>query len=217
MPRRTESYKLSRFDMSLHNQGYELIAGADEAGRGPLAGPVVAAAVIFPADINITGIDDSKALSAAQREKAFKKIMEASVAVGLGVVDAEAIDRINILQASLQAMSYAVCSLKVKPDLILLDGNKIPENLHPKLKTISARAVVGGDSKSLTIAAASIIAKCIRDSLMRTYHDSFPEYGFDKHKGYGTAGHLKALAQYGPCRIHRKSFEPIKSILGARQ
>jgi ribonuclease HII len=215
MSRRSEGNKLYLFDCSYRRQGYKLIAGVDEAGRGPLAGPVVAAAVIMRPEEVLPGIDDSKKLSPKQRERAFKLVLQSSLAVGVGIVAPEEIDRINILQASLKAMNYALCGLNLRPDLVLIDGNRIPRGLPKDLKSTEARAVVAGDSLSLAIASASIIAKCLRDSLMRGYHDDFPDYGFDRHKGYGTRYHLAALNRYGPCAIHRKSFEPVKSLLGA--
>lgn len=215
MARRSQGDKLYLFDNSYRRQGYKLIAGVDEAGRGPLAGPVVAAAVILGEKAALPGIDDSKKLSPKQRERAFKLVLESSLAVGLGIVSPEEIDRINILQASLKAMNYALCGLNLRPDLVLIDGNRIPRGLPKGINPAEARAVVAGDSLSLAIASASIIAKCLRDSLMRGYHDDFPGYGFDRHKGYGTRYHIAALNQYGPCAIHRKSFEPVKSLLGA--
>jgi ribonuclease HII len=215
MSRRSEGNKLYLFDSSFRRQGYRLMAGVDEAGRGPLAGPVVAAAVILREKADLPGIDDSKKLTQKQRERAFKLVLESSLAVGVGIVAPGEIDRINILQASLKAMNYALCCLNLRPDLVLIDGNRIPRGLPKGLKLQEARAVVAGDSLSLAIASASIIAKCLRDSLMRGYHDDFPYYGFDKHKGYGTRQHIAALYKYGPCAIHRSSFEPVKSLLGA--
>jgi len=215
MSGRTSEKALSLFDDSYRRQGYRLIAGVDEAGRGPLAGPVVAAAVILKQEASLPGIDDSKKLTAKQRDRALYLVMENSLAVGIGIIEAPEIDRMNILQASLIAMYYAVCSLNQTPDLVLVDGNRTPGKIPKGLTPGSIKAVVSGDSKSLSIASASIIAKCLRDSLMRGHHKDFPCYGFDKHKGYGTRAHLAALNEFGPCPIHRKSFEPVKSLMGA--
>ncbi|MBU0636746.1 MAG: ribonuclease HII [Patescibacteria group bacterium] len=187
------------------NQGYKLIAAIDEAGRGPLAGPVVAACVIFRVDQVISEelkqINDSKKLSLKKREALYLPIKQAFFGVGVGICDNQTIDRINILQASFLAMKKALGSIKLKPDLIILDGGfKIP-NL-----SISQKAIVKGDEKVLTIAAASIIAKVERDRLMIKFHQQYPQYGFDQHKGYGTKLHLERLKQHGPCLIHRLSF-----------
>ncbi len=214
MTSRAEGTKLALFDGSLRRQGCRLIAGVDEAGRGPLAGPVVAAAVILGERVDLPGVDDSKKLTAKQRERAFGLVVRGSLAVGVGIVSPEEIDRINILQASLKAMSFALCSLNLRPDLILVDGNRIPRVLPRNINPEAVRAVIGGDSLSLAVASASIIAKCLRDSLMKTHHQEFPYYGFDRHKGYGTRYHVAALIKYGPCAIHRRSFEPVKSLMG---
>jgi ribonuclease HII len=205
---------LSLFDESYRRQGYRLIAGVDEAGRGPLAGPVVAASVVLHPDARPEGIDDSKKLSAKQRGKAFRRILDSSLAVGLGMVFPDEIDRINILQATFKAMNFAMCSLNQRPDIVLVDGNRVPKSLPKGFELKSVHSVVDGDSLSLSIAAASIIAKCFRDSMMQRYHQSYPDYGFDRHKGYGTKSHLAALMKYGPCTIHRKSFAPIKEMIG---
>ena len=176
------------------------ICGSDEAGRGPLAGPVAAAAVILPKDCVILYLNDSKKLSPARRDALFDEIMEKAVAYHVGIVSPERIDEINILQATYEAMRKAVAGLSVTPDLLLNDAVTIPE--------IGIRQVpiVKGDAKSVSIAAASILAKVTRDRMMEEYDAMWPEYGFAKHKGYGTAQHIAALKEYGPCPIHRRSF-----------
>lgn len=187
-------------EQSYWDQGIELIAGVDEAGRGPLAGPVVAAAVIFPRSLFIDGVNDSKKLSAKRREVLFHEIYERALSVGVGIVSHEVIDRINIYQASMLAMQKAVEKLHFSPGIILADGNIF------KHESLRYQNIISGDAKSMTIAAASIIAKVTRDSLMREYHEQFPLYGFDRHKGYGTKLHFEALRQHGVCPIHRRSF-----------
>jgi ribonuclease HII len=181
-------------------QGIEHIAGVDEAGRGPLAGPVVAAAVILPKGLLIDGVNDSKVLSAKQREALFHEIYAKALAVGVGIVGHEVIDRINIYQASILAMRKAVEKLPIVPSMVLADGNSF------KHETWRYQNIVDGDAKSVTIAAASVIAKVTRDSLMIEYHEQYPQYGFDRHKGYGTKLHMEALRQHGMCPIHRRSF-----------
>lgn len=186
--------------------GYRLIAGLDEAGRGPLAGPVVAAAVILPADPSpLFAVKDSKQLTEQKRKKLFILIHEHARAIGLGVVDAPTIDRINILQATFLAMQKAVAALAVAPDYILVDGNQRPPWMA------DGAAIVRGDSLSLTISAASIIAKVTRDRIMTDYDDHYPGWGFGRHKGYGTAQHLEAIRKSGICDLHRRSFSPIAS------
>jgi len=198
---------LLEFDSIVRRQGYSSLAGVDEAGRGPLAGPVVAAAVILPDGVELPEVNDSKKLSPAKREEIFEVIMATALAVGVGESDADLIDRINILQATLAAMKDAVALLTVKPDYILVDGiSKIPALLHQK-------TVKKGDATSLSIAAASIIAKVHRDRLMKEYHEQFPEYGFAGHKGYGSPEHFKAIATYGPCPIHRLTFRGVREHL----
>lgn len=201
---------LSAADMKVHEetarrQGFSVIAGVDEAGRGPLAGPVVAAAVLLPPHVDLAGVRDSKQLNARQREALCGAIFEAATAIGIGSVESAVIDRINVLQATFQAMLLAVRSLPFSPDLLLIDG---PYRLP---LSITQAGIPGGDQKSVSIAAASIVAKVHRDRIMRAYHDLYPAYGFDRHKGYGTAAHLKAIQQFGPCPLHRRSFKGVCS------
>lgn len=176
------------------------VCGIDEAGRGPLAGPVVAGAVILPKDELILYLNDSKKLSEKRREQLYDEIMERAVAVGVGIVGPERIDQINILQATYEAMRSAIGQLQVTPDLLLNDAVTIPE------VTIRQVPIIKGDAKSVSIAAASIIAKVTRDRLMREYGEIFPEYEFVSNKGYGTKKHIEALQTYGPTPIHRRSF-----------
>ena len=179
--------------------GFNIIAGVDEAGRGPLAGPVVCCAVIMPTDELIDGVDDSKKLSPKKRETLAKAIKEKAVAYCIAEVPPEEIDRINILQAVRKCMTAAVNGLKVKPDVTLVDGLDV----H---LPINARYIVKGDSLSYTIGCASILAKTYRDALMTGYADEFPDYAFEKNKGYGSAFHINAIKEKGPCRLHRKTF-----------
>ena len=184
--------------------GFRSVAGIDEAGRGPLAGPVVAAAVILPQGAELPGLTDSKKLSAPKREHLFGLICDSALAVGVGVVDHDCVDRVNILQATLLAMKEAVGRLAVPPDYLLIDGiSPIPLNLTQK-------TIKKGDSASISIAAASIVAKVTRDRLMVDYDRQFPGYGFAEHKGYGCASHLTAIAELGPSPIHRKTFRGVK-------
>jgi len=186
------------------NRGFSLIAGVDEAGRGPLAGPVVAASVILPEGLRIPGVDDSKKLSPETRERLFDVINAQALAVGIGMGSPEMIDRINILQATLHAMLEAVFALSPQPDFILIDGISQIDS------TIPQKTVKKGDSLSLSIAAASIIAKVTRDRLMRELDAIHPGYGFAGHKGYGSAAHLEAIRQLGPSPVHRLSFGGVK-------
>jgi ribonuclease HII len=181
-----------------------LICGVDEAGRGPLAGPVVAAAVILADNFNLEGIKDSKCLTPARRQVQRIRIMESSCLWGIGVVGPEEIDRINILQASFLAMKKAIESLKISPEMIFVDGH-LP---IPGLK-YKQQPIIGGDALKPCISAASILAKTYRDELMIKYAEEYPSYGFEKHKGYPTLEHVQALTQFGPCLIHRKSFYPV--------
>lgn len=179
---------------------YGTICGIDEAGRGPLCGPVVAAAVILPDEYNILYINDSKKLSETKREEVYKEIDKYAVAYGVGIVSPERIDEINILQATYEAMRTAIHKLSVTPDILLNDTVTIP------MVDIKQVPIIKGDAKSQSIAAASIVAKVTRDHLMEEYDKLYPEYGFAKHKGYGTAAHIKAIKEYGPCPIHRRTF-----------
>jgi ribonuclease HII len=189
-------------ERTLWLQGIERIAGVDEAGRGPLAGPVVAAAVIFPKEFIVDSVDDSKKCTAKQREELFKLIMEQAISVGVGIVDHEVIDRINILQATILAMWKSIENMNIQPEYTLIDGNSF------KHETLRFQNIIGGDAKSFTIAAASIVAKVTRDRLMRELDIRFPQYGFARHKGYGTNQHIEAIRAYGLCEIHRRSFHP---------
>lgn len=191
---------MDTFEKLAHLEGYKQIAGIDEAGRGPLAGPVVAAAVIFPPDYRNAEIKDSKKLSARKREKLYEIIRSEAVAIGMGAADADIIDRVNILRATLQAMREAVLELSTPPDFLLIDG------LHCIPMQIPQKPLVKGDNRSVSIAAASIIAKVSRDRIMEMYHRQFPQYNFLQNKGYGTKEHCTALKQFGMCKIHRKSF-----------
>jgi ribonuclease HII len=189
------------YEKALARRGYKLVAGVDEAGRGPLAGPIVAAAVILPPDVKLKGLNDSKKLSAAQRERLFREISARAVNIGLAVVSHRQIDRLKIEKANRLALKLAVEDLALFPDHILVDGRRpIPGLPQPQ------RALVGGDGRCASIAAASIIAKVTRDRLMMEYHAVYPLYRFAKHKGYGTKEHFALLAAHGPCPIHRRSF-----------
>lgn len=178
----------------------QAICGIDEAGRGPLAGPVVAGAVILPKDCRILYLNDSKKLSEKRREELFLEIQEKAVAWKVGIVGPEVIDRINILQATYEAMRQAIAGLSVRPDLLLNDAVTIPAVEIPQVP------IIKGDAKSISIAAASIMAKVTRDHMMAEYDAIYPEYGFAKHKGYGTAAHIAAIREHGPCPIHRNTF-----------
>ncbi|MFW5787071.1 MAG: ribonuclease HII [Halanaerobiales bacterium] len=201
--------EMNKLKKDLLYKGYELICGLDEAGRGPLAGPVVAAAVILNESNKILGLKDSKKLSPAVRKKLKKEIKEKSIAVGIGIVDNKEIDRINIHQASLKAMKKALYNLNYLPDYLLIDGN-----ISLKEINIPQKSIVSGDSKSNSIAAASIIAKVKRDNILDKFHNKYPRYGFINHKGYGTKSHIKALEKYGPTPIHRYSYKIVKKYAG---
>ena len=191
---------MKKFENEKREKGYKLICGVDEAGRGPLCGPVVAGAVILKKDEFIEGINDSKKLSEKKREKLFDEIKEKAIAVGVGIVYQEEIDEINILNATKKAMKMAVENLEVKPDFVLIDGNQ-----NVKLE-MESEPVVKGDALSISIAAASIIAKVTRDRMLIEDDKKYPEYGFAKHKGYGTKVHIEAIKKYGLCPLHRKTF-----------
>ena len=210
--------ELSRLQaMCLHEnrlaeRGFDRIAGVDEAGRGPLAGPVVAAACILSRSRYFEHLNDSKQLTPEIRERLFAEITsDPASRFGIGLADVETIDRVNILQATFLAMRQAVAALPTTPDYLLVDGNQLP------FFDIQALAIVEGDARSISIAAASILAKVTRDRMMVEWDLKWPHYGFQKHKGYGTADHLAAIRKYGPCPIHRKTFEPIKTLLASRQ
>lgn len=198
--------KLCKYEEEAFSLGYELIGGIDEVGRGPLAGPVVAATVILPRDAKIPGINDSKKLSFHQRERLCKTISNLIIDWGIGIVDEQIVDEINILQATYLAMEKAIKSLKSKPHFLLVDGFKIPQIDIPQ------KPIIKGDQLSISIQSASILAKVIRDRIMIEYDNEFPQYGFAKHKGYGTSLHIESIKKYGICKIHRRSFEPIKSM-----
>jgi ribonuclease HII len=183
--------------------GFRLIAGVDEAGRGPLAGPVVAAAVILPEGAILEGVRDSKAMTAGAREEAFSLVNVTALTVGVGVVSAKHIDKSNILKASLDAMKQAVLCLEPAPDFLLVDGT------HPVPLSVPHRCLVGGDRFSLSVSAASVVAKVYRDRVMRSFHALYPQYGFFENKGYGTVKHLAAIKAHGPCPIHRMSFRGV--------
>ena len=187
------------------NAQYELICGIDEAGRGPLAGPVAAGAVILPKDCQILYLNDSKKLSEKRREELFLEIKEKALAWSVGIATPQRIDEINILQATYEAMREAIAGLKIRPQVLLNDAVKIPQ------VEISQVPIIKGDAKSLSIAAASVIAKVTRDRLMKDYDKLMPEYGFAKHKGYGSAAHMEAIRKFGSSPIHRQSF--IKNII----
>jgi ribonuclease HII len=182
------------------------IAGVDEAGRGPLAGPVVAAAVILNPVRPIKGLGDSKTLSPAKRERLARMIIDQAVSVGVGIIEPDEIDRINILKATLKAMRLAIGQLEPAPALVRVDGNQPPRI------DIPVQTLVGGDALDPAIGAASIIAKTRRDALMIELHERYPDYGFDRHKGYPTRQHLAALERFGPCPVHRRSFHPVRQL-----
>ncbi len=199
--------KLCLIEDDLRLQGYTFIAGVDEAGRGPLAGPVVAAACILPQGLYLEGIDDSKRLLPSKRAALFEKIKSlAEIDYGIGIIDALIIDQVNILQATFQAMLIAVHQLAKAPDFLLIDGNRMPRTQIP------GKPLVKGDSRCQAIAAASIIAKETRDLLMHQYHEQWPVYNFFGNKGYGTKEHLSAIREHGPCPIHRMTFEPLQVL-----
>ncbi|MRZ81002.1 ribonuclease HII [Paeniclostridium sordellii] len=205
---RTENERLEMINI-FENEGYEkgftYIGGIDEAGRGPLAGPVVAAVVVFKPGTKIEGINDSKKLSEAKRDELFEIIKEEALDYGIGIVQKDEIDEYNILNATYMAMKKAVNCLKQKPDYLLVDAAHIPD------VDIEQKSIIKGDSKSISIAAASILAKVTRDSIMYEYDKMYPEYGFASHKGYGTDQHYKAIREHGITSIHRRSF--LKNIL----
>lgn len=197
---------LFEFERQALQDGFCRIAGVDEAGRGPLAGPVAAAAVILPPAFDAPGLTDSKKLTPRQRDTWYERIREDAVAVGVGVVEADEIDRINILNASLRAMAVAVERLAPAPDFLLIDG------IWAIASDLPQTPIVKGDARSLSIAAASVIAKVTRDRIMCDHHARYPEFGFDRHKGYPTREHKAAIRQYGPCPIHRRTFRGVRDV-----
>lgn len=198
--------KLKEFENKLHNEGIQYIAGIDEAGRGPLAGPVVIGCVIMPQNSFIEYVNDSKKVSETKREMLYEKIINEAIAWSTGIVWQDEIDEINILNATKKALTMAIDNLKVKPDKIVVDAlDKIETRGIPYI------SVIKGDAKIYSISAASIIAKVTRDRIMREYDEIYPEYGFSRHKGYGTAKHIQAIKEYGICPLHRKSF--VKNLL----
>ncbi|WP_113929876.1 ribonuclease HII [Bacillus sp. P14.5] len=197
---------MSSFENELKFKGFQYIAGIDEVGRGPLAGPVVAAAVILPLDFRLLGINDSKKLSERQRNSFYELITEKAIAWGTGIISSEEIDRLNIYQASKKAMITAVNGLGVNPDHLLIDAMELGTPF-PEI------SLVKGDARSISIAAASIVAKVTRDRMMEKYAQDYPGYGFRKNMGYGTKEHLEGLNQHGPCPIHRSSFAPVKELM----
>ncbi len=198
--------EIYRYDDALRKKGFSIVAGIDEAGRGPLAGPVVAAAVVFSVIIKIEGLRDSKKVPEKERNRLFWDILSAAAHIGVGIVGNTEIDKLNIVQATKLAMREAVEDLSVVPDLLVIDAVTLPSLPISQISPIKA------ESKSASVAAASIIAKYVRDSIMSHYHDVFPQYNFRKHKGYCTQEHMSLLQKYGPCEIHRKSFEKVMSL-----
>jgi len=193
---------LFKFDEEIYPAG--IVAGVDEAGRGPLAGPVVSAAVILKKGVRIPYLDDSKKLSPKARSSVYEDIIKNCISYGVSIIDNVVIDRLNILEATKLSMKNAVEKLSSPPDIVLIDGNcKIDIGYRQK-------TVVSGDAKSASIAAASVLAKVTRDRIMERFNEKYPQYGFSVHKGYGTAGHINALSVYGPCEIHRRSFKPVR-------
>lgn len=200
---------LLAYEKDLYSKGYNLIAGCDEAGRGPLCGPVVASAVILPKNYHLDGLTDSKKLTAKKRDKFYDIIMKDAIAVGVSIIDNHKIDEINILEASRLAMNEAVKKLKVKPDYIITDAMD--------LKVKNCLPIIKGDAKSITIAAASVIAKVTRDRIMDEIDLKYPMYEFKKHKGYPTKKHLENLEKYGILDIYRMTYKPVKSIIERKQ
>ena len=193
--------KLKQIENDLHKKGFKYICGIDEAGRGPLAGPVVVASVIMPEDSMIEGINDSKKISEKKREELYDKIINEAISYGVGIIGQDEIDDINILNATKKGLTSSLQELTVKPDLILVDALE-----HINTLGIPYESIIKGDAKAYSISAASIIAKVTRDRIMREWAKVYPEYGFDGHKGYGTAKHIQAIKEYGICSIHRKTF-----------
>ena len=198
--------ELKKIEEDIYSQGTEYICGIDEAGRGPLAGPVVVASVIMPKDSMIEGVNDSKKVSEKKREELYDKIIEEAISYSVGIVDQKEIDRVNILNATKAGLTESIKGLKVKPDIILVDALKGIDTCE-----IPYHSIIKGDAKCYSIAAASIIAKVTRDRIMRQWHEVYPQYNFIQHKGYGTAAHIAAIKEYGLCPLHRLSF--VKNII----
>lgn len=196
------------YENKAREKGYKLIAGSDEAGRGSLVGPLLVAAVILPEDLYLERLDDSKKLSAKVRETLYEKIISSAISYSCVEVSVEEIDTLNVFQATLEGMKRAIMELDVQPDLALTDAMKID------IENIKTHSIIHGDRISASIAAASIIAKVTRDRLADKWALEYPQYGFEHNRGYGTQEHLDAIEKYGPCPIHRRSFNPVKSILG---
>ncbi len=202
------SKELFVFDRKIRQKGFPLLAGCDESGRGPLAGPLVAAVVVLPGDLYIQGLDDSKKLSAKKREKLFQFISSNCLSMGIAIVNESTIDRMNIFKATYYTMGRAFNNMNFMPDCLLVDGNYIIPGID-----VCQESIVGGDRKSAVIAAASILAKVTRDKIMQDMDKKYPCYSFASNKGYGTKIHMEALTKYGPCIIHRKTFQPVKSLI----
>ena len=193
--------KLKEIETDLHSKGFKYICGIDEAGRGPLAGPVVIASAIMPEDSMIEGVNDSKKVSEKKRELLYDKIIEEAISWQVAIIDEKEIDKVNILNATKEGLTDTIKRLKIKPDLIVVDALE-----HIDTCGIPYESIIKGDAKCYSISAASIIAKVTRDRIMRQWDEVYPEYGFAKHKGYGTKAHIEAIKEYGICPIHRKSF-----------
>ena len=198
--------EMKKMEQDLYNTGIKLIGGIDEAGRGPLAGPVVVACAVMPADSMIEGVNDSKKVSEKKREKLYEEIIENAISYGVGIIDQKEIDSINILNATKFGLTTAVKDLKIKPNLILVDALTNIDTCG-----IPYRSIIKGDAKCYSIACASIIAKVTRDRIMREWDKIYPQYGFEKHKGYGTKAHIEAIKEYGLCPLHRLGF--VKNII----
>ncbi len=196
------------FDRKIRQKGFQLLAGCDESGRGPLAGPLVAAVVILPAGLYIQDLNDSKKVTAKKREKLFQIISTHCLGLGISIVDEETIDRLNVFNATYYAMRQAFNNMNFVPDCLLVDGNNIVSGID-----VYQESIVGGDGKSAVIAAASIVAKVTRDRIMREMDSKYPGYDFARNKGYGTKSHMEAIGKYGPCVIHRKTFQPVKGLI----
>lgn len=198
------------FELEARRRGYRRIAGLDEAGRGPLAGPVVAAAVILPSRCRLAGVNDSKQVSESERTRLYEVIVARARGIGVGIATEQEIDRLNILEATRLAMCRALASLSPPADCLLIDAVTLSH------LPISSRSIIKGDMLSVSIAAASIVAKVTRDRLMAAYHRTYPDYNFLSHKGYGTEEHLQRLVQHGPCAIHRRTFAPVAQLLSGQ-